>query len=486
MKCINCKKELSDESAFCIHCGERLSNIDIDNAYEKYNYNVDNQKVYDEVGAKVTEYGTNLKENLPIYLKKLKSFISKNKIATVIGTVAILALIITLVTFSFLKGRPINDNQLQSYLIGQNLNINGTAYEIEDGQIKSLEVISRKSVKKETDKVEGVVTLELDNATIEANVDFELRYDKSTSKWIFSNIRKQEVKTLEPKVDINDNIKDLIKNAAISYNYNKIDLKEGLLKDIREIKINGTGVKRDGTAQLLLSNGVIEATVSVNFVADFDLKEGNWKLNSDYLKSEIIKKEKIVDNIGDEEKKNFVLNAFEKEIRLHYKYKDGEYDNSKDINIVKDNISDLKINNFMEYEDKIRVEIEGQATSGDISKLKFSGVINLGLSLNSSNQNNTEITIDTVELGAINLDKIKKDLLKYKVEDKLITVAVADSFKLGSENKDSKIFDKVYEGTLTVSGVEEMVKTKISVNYNDKTKKYEWNLQNIDVIKKTK
>lgn len=470
MKCINCKKEVKDESIYCVYCGEELSNIDNDDI--KYNYNVDNQKIYNQTKTNIKEYGA-----------KVKGFVSKNKMVTMIGALVILALIIGLTTIGFLKGRPVNKKEIQSYLIGQELQVDGVRYLIKEGQIKSLEITSRKSVKKQSDKIQGVITLDLDNVTVEADIGFDLLYNKKGNEWTFGFLNRQEIKEIEPKIDINDSIKDLLKNASINYSYNEIDLKEGLLKDITEIKVNGTGLRRDGTAQLFLSNGVIETTVSVDFEAEFNLEEGSWKLNSDYLNNKVINKEKVAENISDKDKKDFVLSAFANGLSFIYKYKDGEYDNYKNISIEKDNISEVKINNFMEYEDTIRVEIEGQAVSGDISKINFSGVINLKLSLSTTTRSETEVTIDVVELRAVDVDELKKELLKFKLEDKLITVAIADSFKLGSENKDSRMFDKVYDGTLSVNGKEEKVKVNTSIKYNDETKKYQWNLTNIQVIK---
>lgn len=483
MKCINCKKEVVDGNIYCVHCGEKLANID--NIDGEYNYNVDNQKVYEDLGDKVNEYGTTVKEKLPGYYEKIKTIITKNKIATIIGSVVIVAVIFGIGIFNFIQGRPVNENQLQSYLIGQSLNMDGNSYEIKDGQLKSLAVTSRNSVKKKTDEIEGVVTMDLDNATIVANVKFQLSYNTKNNKWQFNGLRSSDVKSVEPKVDLNDSIKDLLKDATINYNYNSIDLKKGLLKDIGNIDINGTGVKRDGTAVLKLSNGVVEATVSANFAAHFDIKEGKWMLNSDNLQSEIIQKEKISDNLSDEDKKKFALTAFKDNRSYTYKYKSGDSDYSESINLMKDNISDLKINNFMEYDkNTIRIEVAGQATNGDISKINFSGVIYLNLSLTEDNNCKTEINIDSVELANINLDSIKKDMLKYKIDNKPITVDIANTFSLGSENKDSRMFNKVYEGTITINGVVENLKSIIYLEYNEKDKKYEWKLDSIDVIKK--
>ena len=36
MKCINCKKEVKDESIYCVYCGEELSNIDNDDIKQIY------------------------------------------------------------------------------------------------------------------------------------------------------------------------------------------------------------------------------------------------------------------------------------------------------------------------------------------------------------------------------------------------------------------------------------------------------------------
>ena len=483
MKCINCKKEVVDGNIYCVHCGEKLANIN--NIDDEYNYDVDNQKVYEDIGDKVNQYGTTAKEKLPGYYEKLKTIISKNKIATIIGSVVIVAVILGIGIFSFMQGRPMDDKQLQSYLIGQKLMVDGDSYEIKDGQLKSLVVTSRNSVKKKSDEIEGEVTMDLDNATIVANIKFQLSYNTKNKKWKFNGLRSSYTKSIEPKVDLNDSIKDLLKDATINYNYNSIDLKKGLLKDIGNIDINGTGVKRDGTAVLKLSNGVVESTVSANFAAQFNLKEGKWMVNSDNLHSEIIQNEKISDNLSDEDKKKFALTAFKDNRRYTYKYKYGDSDYSESINLMKDNISDLKINNFMEYDkDTIRIEVLGQATNGDISKINFSGVIYLDLSLTEDNNCKTEINIDSVELASINLDTIKKDMLKYTIDNKPITVDIANTFSLGSENKDSRMFNKVYEGTITINGVVESVKSRIYLKYNEKDKKYEWKLDSIYVIKK--
>lgn len=483
MKCINCKKDVTDGSNFCVYCGEKLSNND--NLNGEYNYTVDNQKVYDEVSSKVSEYGTTVKNNLPGYYEKFKAFIAKNKIASIIGAIVIAVAILGIGIFSFMQGRPVSDNQLQSYLVGQNLTVDGSPYEIKNEQIKSLAITSRSSVKKQSDKVEGVIILDLDNATVEANVKFDLGYDKKNNKWIFNGLRSSDVKSVEPKVDLKDNINDLLKNTKVNYNNNSIDLKKGLLKEMGSVDINGSGLKRTGIAALTLSNGVVETKVSADFEARFNLKEGKWVLNSDYLKSKVIDKEKIASNLSDDDKKKFVLTAFDNDGSYTYKYKLGNSDYSENIVLNKDCISDLKINNFMEYKDNsIRVEIEGQAASGDASKIKFSGVVYLGLSLDKNNNNKTEITVDSVELTNINLDSMKKGMLDFKLDGKQITVAVADTFNLGTENKDSKMFDKIYEGTITLNGEVKNVKSYINLNYNAKAKKYEWKLSSMDIIKK--
>lgn len=483
MKCINCKKDVIDGSSFCVYCGEKLSDDDTLNG--EYNYTVDNQKVYDEVSSKVSEYGTTVKNNLPGYYEKFKAFIVKNKLASIIGAIVIAAVILGIGIFSFMQGRPVSDKQLQSYLIGQNLTLDGSPYEIKNEQIKSLEITSRSSVKKQSDKVEGVITLDLDNATVEANVKFDLGYDKKNNKWIFNGLRSSDIKSVEPKVDLKDSINDLLKNTKVKYNYNSVDLKEGLLKELGNVNINGSGLKKAGTAELTLSNGVVEAKVSADFEAHFNLKDGKWVLNSDYLKAKVIDKEKIAGNLSDDDKKKFVLAAFDNDRSFTYKYKVENSDYSESIILNKDNISDLKINNFMEYkENTIRAEIEGQAASGDASKIKFSGVVYLGLSLDKNSNNRTEVTVDSVELANVNLDAMKKSILDFKLDGKQITVAVADTFTLGTENKDSRVFNKIYEGTITLNGEVKNVKTYIRLDYNNKTKKYEWKLDSMDVIKK--
>ncbi|MDF2700934.1 MAG: hypothetical protein K0Q49_2498 [Haloplasmataceae bacterium] len=483
MKCINCKKDIIDGSSFCIYCGEKLSNND--NFNNENNNTVDNQGIYDGLSSTVAECGTAVKNNLPGYYEKIKTFVAKNKLASIIGAIVMAAIILGVGIFSFMEGRPVKEDQLKNYLVGQNLMLDGAPFEIKSEQIKALTITSRNSVKKQSDKVEGSITLDFDNSTVEANVKFDLFYDKNNNKWIFNGLKSSDIKSVEPKVELKDNINDLIKNSTVNYDFKSIDLKKGLLKEIGNVEIKGSGLNRTGTAALTLSNGVVEAKVSTDFDARFSLKDGKWLLKSDYLRGKVIDKEKISSNLSDDDKKKFVLTAFDNDRSYNYKYKIGSFDYVESIYLNKDNISDLKINNFMEdKDDSIRVEIEGQAASGDISKIKFSGVAYLSLSLDKNYNNNIEVTVDSVEVANINLDAIKKNLLDFKLDSKQITVAVADTFTLGTENKDSRIFDKVYDGTITSNGEVKNIKTYIDLAYNRKTKKYEWKLDNMDIVKK--
>ncbi|MDS0526728.1 hypothetical protein NNC19_13635 [Clostridium sp. SHJSY1] len=468
MKCINCKKEIIDGQAYCIYCGEKLSD------------SIDEQVFHEE---KVAEYKANVKEELPVYRDKMKNSLLKNKIAAAIGAVVILIAIIGVFVFNFIKGMPVGKEKLQQYLIGQSIMIDGDYHEIKSDEIKSLEITSRTSEKKINDKIEGKLYLDIDNATVEADISYELNYDKNNSKWLFRAIRNSNVDKIEPKVDLNDSIKELLKNTKISYNYDSIDLKKGLLKDIKDINIDGEGNKKSGTAKMELSNGVVEATVLANFDAKFDLETGKWKLSDSSLETKVIDKEKIVDNISDEDKKKFVMTAFEKGANFPYKYKTGSYDSTEYIIIDKENITDLKVKNFMEYEKTIRAEIEGEATSGDISKIKFSGVVNLDLAFDKSYNSKVEVNIGSLELSNINADSIKKDMLKYKVDSKQITVDMSNTYSMGKESEGSKMFDKIYEGTITVDGAVKNIKCTIEPTYDKENKKYQWKLDSIDLVK---
>lgn len=461
MKCINCKKEVIDGQAFCIYCGEKLSN------------NIEN----------TAEYNTNINKEAQVYGEKVKNVLLKNKKATAIGVVAIIALIIGIFTFNYIKGVPVSKDKVQTYLAGQSILIDGNYHEIKSEEIKSLEITSRNSENKSKDRVEGTLSLELDNASVASDINYELYYNNTDSKWVFSGIRNFQVKKIEPKVDLNDSINELLKDSTIYLNYDSIKLKDGLLKEIKDVSIEGESNKKSGKAKLLLSNGVVESTVSAEYDANFDLDEGKWKLVSTLLKSEVVDKEKISENISDEDKKKFVLTAFENGKSCTYKYKAGNYDTSEYITLSKDNITDLKIKNFMEYEDTIRAEVEGEATIGEISKVKFSGVVNLDLSLSKSYNTKVEVNIDSLEVANVNTDSIKKDMLKYKVDDKQITVAMADTFNIGTESEGSSMFDKIYAGEITVDGAVKKVKCRVGISLNRDTKKYEWKLDGIDTIK---
>lgn len=50
-------------------------------------------------------------------------------------------------------------------------------------------------------------------------------------------------------------------------------------------------------------------------------------------------------------------------------------------------------------------------------------------------------------------------MLGFKIEDKQITVAISDTFNLGGEDKDSRMFDKIYNGTITIDGVVKNIST---------------------------
>lgn len=484
MKCFNCKKEIQDGSVYCIYCGERL----LEKSTQLVeNYTVDNQKVYENIGNTTSEYGDKIKENLPGYIDKTKAFISKNKIASIIAAVIIVALCVGAGILNYMHGRPESESELKASLAGQTIIIDGDSYEIESGQVSSLTINSRNSVKGKSDTINAKITLDLDNASVETDINLYLLYNSNSNKWMIANVFAENVESIKPKVELKDDMNELLKDAHLSCTdkgYSTIDLNSDLIKSVDNVKVTESSKGTSGSADVKLSNGVVEAVYNVKFDARFKLKEGKWSLNSTYLSGSVVKAEELISNLSDDDKKKFVMESFTNNKSVMYKYKSRNNDATEYISIGKNSISNLTISNFMKYDnDTIRAEIQGEASSGDIKNIKFSGVLYLKLSLNSKGSTKDELNIDSLELNDINNDSIKKDLLKQQIDNKTITVDVANTLNLGAETSDSSMFDKIYEGTLTVNGESKNIKIEVTLKLNSDSKKYEWKLYRLEVKK---
>lgn len=484
--CKYCKKEIADGCIYCAHCSEKLANkqdIKLISIYE-----VDNQRGYKGIGNKTTAKGRKVKKNLHRYIDKIKSFALKNKIASIIIGVVLALLIVAICIINSMQGRPLNESELQKKIVGQSLEISGESYEIKENELKFFEITSRKSENKKNDEIQGKLTLNLDNATVITDIDFKLSYNKNINKWEIDTLSTIDIESAEPKKSLNDTINDLLKNITINYKdkkNHKINLNDKIVKSINNINFNRTGADSNGSAYLKLSNGVVEGTFMVNFEATFNLKEGNWVLKTNDLDAKVIESEKLVGNLSDEDKKKFVMTAFTEDDSYPYKYKLGNKDTVEDINLNRENISTLKVNNFTQSNaDTIKAEVQGEAVSGDMTKINFSGVIYWESLLADGGNNEVEVNVDYIELANINLNNIRKDMIEDKLDNKTITIATADTLKLGVETKDSSMFDKIYEGVLTDDRENKNVTIEVKLEYNDKDKKYEWKLYKLKTIKK--
>lgn len=479
MKCTNCKKEILDNCIYCTYCGEQLLNETLENT--EVNHTVNNEKVYEDINNKIGECSTSLKENLPVYLGKFKNFIINNKLTVMISSIILVLLIGGLGIFSYMQGKPVNDNDLKQFVVGQSFYFEDCNIEITDSNLENLEVISRKSVKKQSDSITGEITINLDNAKVVSNFELQLLYNRNTKNWEESSIYSQGIKSIEPTVDLEKAVPDLLKDTSISYKNRSLNLSSGILKEISDIKIeeNDNASSKNASAILSLSNGVINSKVSIEFPIYYNFNENKWSLNTSYIPSEVVENESISSTLSDEDKKKFILEQLDISSSYPYKYTFNNHDYSTYLTFTKENITNLTINNFMEYEkNTIRAEIQGEASSGAINKINFSGVVYAELSLVNNSRNKNDIVIDSVEVTSLNIDDIKTKLLKEKIDNTPITVAMADTLTLGEETEYSKIFDKQYEATITVNGESIPVKLYASLNLNNIDKKYEWTLSN--------
>lgn len=460
MKCRHCRKEILNENAnYCEHCGESLIKEDL------LNVDIDTSS-HDQVNAE--------------QIRVAKETVKKNKIAIIIATAVLVVIIVGISVFSYIKGRPLNDNKIEEAIMGQTVSVGSKEIKLSDKTIESIKIKSRKTEKKSTDEV----TL---NIKVKVNKEFtaDLKYIASFSYnkdngWNFQNGYVHEVEDIDAKGDISKKIVEDLKKQNSIYTSDYESIPGYLIKEIDDVnyKKNDNGYTFSG--KVVLTNGLYYTEGKIKGSAyidtyDFDFSVGETTITD----LEKAKKEKKEDKeLSLEVIKNYAFSSYNNSYEYVYKVDDREY--SEEYAIYNDSITELTINNITEKPDDnvLRVEIEGKAENEDIKNIEFNGVVNIPLKIGEEAYTDSNIEITKVETKEIKEDFIKKELLDMEIEGKTIKKAVADSFK--ETSRDNKyVGEKYIDGTIKVDDneVKIQVQCELKKSENDDDEMvYKWEI----------
>lgn len=456
MKCNNCNKEIIDASQnYCNFCGESLNN------------NNDPVELTGEVNSGVT------KEQL----ESAKEAIVKNKkmVGIIAGVIALIAVVIGIVTF--MSGRPMSESKIKKDVIGQSVYIGGKSFTITDENLKDFKLVNRNTVKKASDTVELEFKLELEEADATIGYFVQYYYDK---EWTYSSGYMSGVTSIDPKTKPEDEIEALLKESGLRIK-NGGTVQGSLIKEISNIKVEGTDEKRTFTGDITLSNGVSSQKGSVEGDVEFNLNDFKWTVTTPYIVD--VKGVEIESKIDEKMLKAIALDVVGGNVSgngkvYNYKYLDGENERNTSFTLTKDIITDLTIKNpsYIEADNVIRMEIEGKAKGDVISDLSFSGVILLNSSFDKNILKESDVSITAISIEELKADKVKELILDKKISGTKINSDIAKTFVEEKRNS-TEVVREYINGKITIDGTEVPVQVQAQVVLNGG--KYAWKVSGI-------
>lgn len=468
MRCCNCKKEINEQDNYCIYCGENLnSNFTLN---ENIEFNIDNEGSKEAMKValnKSTEYG-----------KQAVEFIKEHKALSGIIAGVLVVIIVLLSIFSAMRGKPLSESKVKELIMGERMYICSEDITLSKDNISDFEIIDRQSKKKSYDNITSKFVIDLDGIKVEVEASIDLDYyDK---KWEVSGIFENDILSIVVEEDPSEEVLNELFEYAyiIDENSNTIYFDDEYVKEITNLKFSGENESRDITADLVLSNGIMEMTYEVSGKAVYDINYMEWEFEDNKFDSKVKESVHVLDKTDDEMLSEIAKEAISRSY-FKYEYKVGDRNLSRGLSISDENISEIKVNNCMLYNNdtQVRMEVEGTASMGAIEKIAFNGIIYFEASVTSSYIDEYEVSISELKVKDITVDEIKDLLLSQKVNNTSITVSDAKTFKETERNNLGDMFVQYVNGTIEIKGESKSVQIQCEIDTNDDN--YQWKIKGV-------
>ena len=321
MFCSNCKREILGESAkFCPDCGSPLDekvnniedevlNLDDDLKFEetqildisvatatKVEEEINKEEILSDKGIdeatgndelkssnvaqnnisvggiqyKTTETETNsrqAKATDPIKDKNKKSYKG-----LIISLVVVLVLaVVGAGVLIYLKGKIISEDKIKEIIIGEKVDIEGYEEKLTSKKITEFKINDRDSAWRDYDNFVGELVLNLVEIKMCLDTTIKLRF--KNGEWVVKSIDVDEIADINLSDDSIKNVENDLKKCYFEYgDYDYIDLDSDIVKKISNINIEDKeGFVAVLTAEVLLSNGILEAKYKVEGEVEYSL-----------------------------------------------------------------------------------------------------------------------------------------------------------------------------------------------------------------------
>lgn len=527
MFCSNCKREILGESAkFCPDCGSPLDekvnniedevlNLDDDLKFEetqildisvatatKVEEEINKEEILSDKGIdeatgndelkssnvaqnnisvggiqyKTTETETNsrqAKATDPIKDKNKKSYKG-----LIISLVVVLVLaVVGAGVLIYLKGKIISEDKIKEIIIGEKVDIEGYEEKLTSKKITEFKINDRDSAWRDYDNIEAELVLNLDEIKMSLDTTIKLRF--KNGEWVVKSIDVDEIADINLSDDSIKNVENDLKKCYFEYgDYDYIDLDSDIVKKISNINIEDKeGFAAVLTAEVLLSNGILEAKYKVEGEVEYSLYSKNWQFTSSSLESTVIEAEKIIEGGDSEGIVNIIKDTFE--YGEYIEYKPEGSDKSEEIRIDGKAIQELKVNSFVNDDKGIKVDLEMKASSGVLKEAVITGVLYLNKSLLYPEIVESKLAITTLNYDEISLDTIKEALKEYTFKDKQITDEELNTFVITKSANGEYLDERYVNGTITIAGTQQKLLIKAYLSYNYDNDIYEWDIYTI-------
>ena len=502
MVCSNCKKEVANGTAkFCPFCGgtlEKNDDVSIENGLqETTNSQIEEivpvaTKIEDvneeSIKPKNPEINSNnnLNENIKKQsrkeqskkVKKVNTGIKNKYIGLIVGIVIVIVLaVIGCGTLYYIKGKVVKESNIKELLFAEHINIDGAEVKLSKKNIIDLTINDRSSKWRDYDNIESSMVIDLDDAEI--NVDAIIKLKFRDGEWQLKNIEVENINNVKLSNTSTKSLESDIMKCYFEYgDYDYIDLDSEVVQDISNIKVDiKKGLTGVLTAEVKLSNGIMEAKYKVQGEIEYSIYSSKWEIYDSMLESTVMEEEKIINGGDAKEFGEFVKTAFQYDELIEYKPQENK--EGYKVWISEENISEVKVNDIKNENENIILDIEMKAASGVVKDIVIKGTISIEPSLVNPQIDEANLKIESLAYEEVPVDLIKKELKKYTIDGNLIDQATIDTFtavKQGSTNGDDYI---CVNGTIKVGGETLEIQAQTSLNYNYDNNEYEWQIWGI-------
>lgn len=363
-----------------------------------------------------------------------------------------------------MDGRVLSTTEIEESLIDKDFSYGGFEYNIKREMIKSLNIVKRDSKRKDSDKLQADLRLELDGSIVIFDTGINFKY--LSDNWEFDKLNINQVKEVIPKENTKGSVRKLFYGKSIKVQKNTIELNEENLVEISNFEVTGTGTDVTFKGNLQITNTIIRMDIPISGRLVFNNDILNWE-----IKDLVVNEKEITGQVEKKADIKLVIDYFfgnQEEIVL---------DNG--IKIRNENVAEIHVESIKIIDGKsLESELFIIGRNGDLTRIEFTGLVKRDLELNIENNKksyNSKFTISKIETSNLDLVALQQLMIGKQVGDIVINEDIANSFL--ESNRKTEELKSYINGKIQVE--DKSIDIQVQLELKENKKELLWSINRI-------